>query len=51
MAVVPGGSARKDPAGKYLHESAWKYLFTHPVGKTGKAVPQDKNCNKNLKQK
>ncbi len=51
VAVVPGGSARKDPAGKYLHESAWKYLFTHPVGKTGKAVPQDKNCNKQQRSK
>ena len=51
VAVVPGGSARRDAAGKYLHEAAWKYLFTHPVGVTGKAVPQDKNCNKNLKQK
>jgi acetyl esterase/lipase len=51
VAVVPGGSARRDAAGKYLHETAWKYLFTHPVGVTGKAVAQDRNCNKNLKQK
>ena len=50
-AVVPGGSARRDTAGKFLHEAAWKYLFTHPVEKTGKAVPQDKNCNKNQRKK
>ena len=50
VAVVPGGSARRDDAGKYLHEAAWKYLFTHPVEKTGKAVPPDKNCNKNQRR-
>ena len=51
VAVVPGGSARRDDSGKYLHEAAWKYLFTHPVAITGTGVPQDKNCNKNLRQK
>lgn len=47
VAVVPGGSARKDKQGRYLHEAAWKYLFTYPVEKTGVAVAQDKNCKKN----
>ena len=51
VAVVPGGSARKNSAGKFLHETAWKYLFTHPVEKTGKAVAQDKNCNKDQRRK
>ncbi len=45
-AVVPGGSACRDSAGRYVHEAVWKYLFTQPVERTGKAVPQDKNCKK-----
>ena len=29
--VMPGGAAVKDAAGKFLHEDAWRYLFTEPV--------------------
>ncbi|MEZ6055204.1 MAG: hypothetical protein R3C01_00740 [Planctomycetaceae bacterium] len=47
--VVPGGAAMKDAKGKYLHEAVWKYLFTHPVEKTGSPVPQDPNCRKDLR--
>lgn len=36
---VPGRAAVKDADGKYIHEQVWKYLFTHPVGKTGHPVP------------
>jgi hypothetical protein len=46
-AVVPGGSAVKDAAGRYLHEAVWHYLFTHPVDQTGPAVPLDPDCRKN----
>ena len=45
--VVPGGNAGKDAKGKYIHEDVWKYLFTHPIEKTGKPVPMDPGCNKN----
>lgn len=44
--VTPGGSAGKDEEGKYLHEAVWRYLFLHPVDKTGDAVPQDDGCEK-----
>ncbi len=47
--VVPGGSAVKDESGKFIHEDVWRYLFTHPVDKVGKAVPQDPNCPKDLR--
>jgi hypothetical protein len=47
--VVPGGAAVKDPAGKFLHEAVWRYLFTHPVEQTGQPVPQDPACRKNLR--
>lgn len=40
-AVIPGGAAPKDSSGKYLHEDVWRYLFTHPVEKTGDPVPPD----------
>ena len=45
--VVPGGAAGKNAKGEFIHESVWKYLFTHPVNKSGKAVAQDNGCNKN----
>ena len=44
--VVPGTAAAKDASGKYLHEAVWRYLFTHPVEETGKAVPLDPDCGK-----
>ncbi|MBU4459870.1 MAG: hypothetical protein KJ579_04825 [Verrucomicrobia bacterium] len=34
--VVPGGAAVKDASGAYVHEAVWRYLFTHPVEKTGR---------------
>ena len=47
--VVPGRSAYSK-GGKYIHEDVWKYLFTHPVNKTGKPAVQDPGCLKNQKQ-
>ena len=44
--VVPGGNAGKDKQGRYIHEAVWKYLFTHPIKKTGKAIPIDTGCIK-----
>ncbi len=46
--VTPGGGAVKGAAGELIHEPVWKYLFTHPVEKTGAPVPQDDACKKNL---
>jgi len=43
-AVVPGGSALRDPAGHYLHEAVWRYLFTHPVERSGPATAPDPSC-------
>lgn len=40
-AVVPGGSAVKNTQGQLAHEAVWRYLFTHPVDKTGTAVTED----------
>jgi hypothetical protein len=37
--AVPGGSAVKDASGNFIHEDVWRYLFTHPVEKTG-SVPK-----------
>lgn len=48
--VVPGGAAVKDAAGSFIHESVWRYLFTHPVDKVGKAVPSDPACPKDLRE-
>ncbi|GAA5479386.1 BPSS1187 family protein [Haloferula helveola] len=45
-AVQPGRSAAKGKGGKYLHEDVWRYLYTHPVDKTGNAVPMDPECLK-----
>ena len=49
--VTPGGSAVKDASGSFIHEEVWKYLFTHPVDETGKAVPQDEGCVKEQRKK
>jgi len=48
--VVPGGNACKDAKGKYIHEAVWRYLFTYPIEKTGKATPLDPSCNKNQRE-
>lgn len=44
--VVPGRSACKNASGEYVHEPVWRYLFTHPIDKTGQAVPMDDSCEK-----
>lgn len=33
--VVPGGAAVQDASGKFLHEDAWRYLFTQPADQVG----------------
>jgi hypothetical protein len=40
-AVIPGNSAIKDASGTDVHESVWRYLFTHPVETIGSPVPED----------
>ncbi|MGB0579383.1 MAG: BPSS1187 family protein [Limisphaerales bacterium] len=45
-AVTPGSSTPKNPDGSLAYEDVWRYMFTHPVGKTGDAVPTDKDCVK-----
>lgn len=45
---VPGGAAVKDGAGKYIHESVWRYLFTHPIEEVGQPVAADPDCRKDL---
>ncbi|MFV0446464.1 MAG: BPSS1187 family protein [Planctomycetaceae bacterium] len=47
---VPGGAAVKNKQGKFLHEAVWKYLFTHPVDSVGKPVPQEQDCQLDLKK-
>ena len=43
--VVPGNAAyRKN--GEYVHEDVWRYLFTQPVDRVGKAQAQDPGCKK-----
>lgn len=42
--VVPGGSAGKDSSGKFIHEEVWRYLFTHPVEKTGTPAGESFSC-------
>lgn len=49
--VQPGRSAAKDKDGKYQHEQVWKYLFTHPVDRTGDPVPMDDSCVKDQRGK
>lgn len=48
--VTPGGAAVKDPAGKYMHEKVWEYLFTCPVDQVGQPVAEDPACRKNLRK-
>ena len=48
--VQPGGNARKDAEGNFVHEPVWRYLFTHPVDQVGKATPLDPSCDKEQKQ-
>ena len=45
--VVPGGAAVKDAKGNYIHEPVWRYVFTHPVDKTGDPVSLDPDCRMN----
>jgi hypothetical protein len=47
--VTPGGSAVKDASGKFIHEAVWRYLFTHPAEQTGRPVPADDSCVKDLR--
>jgi sugar lactone lactonase YvrE len=42
--VTPGGGGCKDTAGRFIHEPVWRYVFLHPVAKTGAAVPLDADC-------
>ena len=44
-----GGTAGKDASGNLIHEAVWRYLFTHPVEKTGQPVPPDPDCQMNQK--
>lgn len=44
--VTPGSSARKNMDGTFAHEDVWRYLFTHPVDRTGDPVPDDPDCLK-----
>ncbi len=48
--VVPGGAAGKDAQGNFIHEDVWRYLFTHPVNKTGKPTPLDPGCLKDQRK-
>lgn len=50
-AVIPGGAAPKDPAGRAIHEEVWRYLFTHPVEETGDPVPADPECRMDHRSK
>jgi hypothetical protein len=47
--VVPGGSAVKDAASRFIHEDVWHYLFTHPVEQAGHPVPHDAGCQMDLR--
>lgn len=49
--VVPGGAAVKDDSGKYIHEEVWRYMFLHPVDRTGEAVSEDAECTIDLRSK
>ena len=44
--VQPGGNSPKDARGRFLFEPVWKYLFTHPVNRTGRATAMDPGCLK-----
>jgi hypothetical protein len=43
-ASTPRGTSPKDKAGKYLYEDVWRYLYTHPIGETGKSVLPEERC-------
>jgi len=45
--VAPGKASPKNPAGAYLYEDVWRYLFTHPVDQTGDAVAPEADCTLN----
>ncbi len=47
--VIPVKGSVKDSAGDYVHEAAWRYLFTHPVDQIGTPTPADPECRKNLR--
>ena len=47
--VVPGSAAVKNASGAYIHESVWRYLFTHPVDAAGQPVDPDPKCLKDLR--
>jgi len=49
--VVPGGAAVKDKDGKFIHEDVWRYLFTQPVDDVGQPVPDDTDCEMDLRAK
>jgi hypothetical protein len=49
--VVPGGAAVKDKDGKFVHEDVWRYLFTHSVDEVGQPVPDDADCEIDLRAK
>lgn len=49
-ASSPGGSSPKGRDGEYLYEDVWKYLFTHPVGETGKPVRPEERCRGDFKR-
>jgi hypothetical protein len=46
--VVPGG---KDSIGQWLYDDVFRYLFTHPVEKSGQAVPMDADCTMDQQKK
>lgn len=48
-ASTPGGASPKGKDGKHLYEDVWKYLFTHPVGETGKPVKPEERCRNDFK--
>lgn len=47
--VQPGSRAYKKN-GKFMHEDVWRYMFTHPVDKTGTPTPADASCLKAQRQ-
>jgi hypothetical protein len=42
--VVPGKGSPKNPAGAYLYEDVWRYVFTHPVDQAGEEVAPEADC-------
>lgn len=49
--VTPGSRSLKEKKGKYTHEPVWRYMFTHPVDKVGKAAPSTNAAKKIKAQK